>query len=189
MKLINRVRKFRELINVIGFITAEEGSLALVRASKRAPARAGESERQWDRDEALQKSVLLESQQSWQSVVAALSGVDNTFECLHCLQKNCPLCYSIWPLGCWQHADHIMKLCRHVLEEIPRKSFCLGPLEHQRISKLGTLALESLQLLIDLPLLLKQPCKLTLNVVDLERQDGDSALHLWVRGLRICGRT
>ena len=69
-----------------------------------------------------------------------------------------------------------MKLCRHVLEEIPRKSFCLGPLElerlcleHQRISKLGTLALESLQLLLDVPLLLKQPCKLSLNVVDLER--------------------
>ncbi len=157
MKLINRVRKFRELINVIGFITAEEGSLARA------------SEGQWDRDEALQKSVLLESQQSWKSIVAALSGVDNTFECLNCLQKNCPLSCSIWTLGCWQHAGHVMKLCRHVLEEIPRKSFCLGPLEHQRISKLGTLALESLQLLLDVPLLIKQLCKLSLNFVDLER--------------------
>ena len=69
-----------------------------------------------------------------------------------------------------------MKLCRHVLEEIPRKSFCLGPLElerlcleHQRGSNLGTLALESLQLLFDVPLLLKQLFNCHRNIFDLER--------------------
>ena len=69
-----------------------------------------------------------------------------------------------------------MKLCRHVLEEIPRKSFCLGPLElerlfleHQRISKGGTLALGGLQLLLDVPLLLKQLFNCHRNIFDLER--------------------